>query len=183
MAQSKSPAATPPSSSSRRPWQFILLFGGAFGLLVWLLDGAGPVAWFNRGIHQFTLFQASTAASMLRVLGESVTAHGAVIGGAAFSCEVDTGCNGMTAVALLAAGLLSFPTSWRARALGLLVLLPAVVAVNLVRIALLYWVGAHFPAHFGTVHVYVGQVLVITATAGLWWIWLTWSSQRPVASS
>ena len=173
----------PKPNKNRGTVKFILLFVGLFVGLVYLLDGTGPVQPINQAIHQFTLVQTQVAGGLLNLVGQSVTAAGNLLIGPTFSCEVETGCNGMSAVVLLLAGLLSFPAPWRHRLAGLAVLLPAVILVNILRIAGLYWVGEHASQWFGPAHVYVGQVLVITVTAGLWWGWLSWSARRRAASS
>jgi len=163
--------------------RFAVLFGVAFGVFMWLLDGHGPVDAVNRVIHGWTEIQTLAAAKLVGLLGGSATAQGTYLGGPGFSCEVDVGCNGMSAAALLLAGLVSFPAGWRARIAGAGLLLPAVFAVNVVRLAGLYWTGVHWPELFAPMHVYVGQAVVILVSAGLWLAWLSWNSPSRAASS
>jgi exosortase/archaeosortase family protein len=163
---------------------FLGLFGLSYAILYWLLNGSGPLPFVNQGIDELTRAQASIAGHLLRALGEQVTSSGTALIGQSFSCDVNEGCNGMSAVVLLLAGLLSFPATFRNRLLGGLVLIPTVFVVNVVRIAGLYLVGSHAPAWFVVSHVYVGQVLVILVSASLWWSWLSWSfrGRRPSSS-
>lgn len=163
--------------------RFILLFAILYAILFWLLIGSGPVRFLNTAIHGLTRGQTVLAGEILQLLGEPVTATGTALGGGGFACDVAEGCNGMSALTLLLAGLLAFPAPWRARGLGAFVLIPAVLLVNLIRIVGLYEVGAHCPSHFALSHVYGGQVFVILATAGGWWGWLTWVSRSHAQSS
>ena len=172
------PVASPTAPAAVSRWivvRFLILFGALFGLLLWILDGTGPVAGLNAAINRITLLQARAAAGLLRWVGQEVSASGASLDGPGFACTVDTGCNGMSAVVLMAAGLLSFPVPFRFRALGVL-LLPLILLINVIRIAGLYWTGVHAPDWFGSAHVYGGQVLVILLTMFLWLGWLTWAS-------
>jgi exosortase/archaeosortase family protein len=163
--------------------RFVLVFAVLFGALLWLFDGDGPVPAFNSGIGALTDVQTRGAGFLVSLTGEPVTSEDTVLRGPGFACQVDTGCNGMSAVVLLLAGILSFPGAvLRARLLGILVLVPAVLLLNIVRIAALYWTGAHYPQWFGTSHVYVWQTVVIVVTAFLWLAWLSWKS-RPAAAS
>jgi exosortase/archaeosortase family protein len=162
---------------------FVLTFVVVYVLLAWVLGGAGPIPAVNTFIRRLTEVQAHLASGVLRLFAQKVSMMGTVIVGPVFSCDVAQGCNGMSALMLLAAGLLSFPAPIRHRLLGLLCLAPAVLLVNVARIAALYWTGAHWREHFTDAHVYVGQVVVIVVTAGLWFGWLSWTSRRPAASS
>jgi len=90
----------------------------------------------------------------------------------------------MSAVVLMIAGLLGFPrVPWRSRFLGLIILIPVIFLLNIARIAGLYWTGAHIPRWFGPSHVYVWQTVVITVTAVLLLIWLSWNSRDHAVSS
>lgn len=165
-----------------RALRFIATFGLLFVTLLWLFDGAGPIRAVNQWIMAFTRFQTRVAAGLLRGLGDTVTVSGSTLIGPAFSCEVDTGCNGMSALILLAAGILAFPATWRIRGLGL-VLLPGIVLINIFRLAALHSIGSHLPSWFGPAHVYGGQVVVIVLTVALWFVWMTWTFRSPAGSS
>jgi exosortase/archaeosortase family protein len=163
--------------------RFFLLFGVIFGVLLWLFDGDGPVPVFNEAIEALTAAQTRGAGLLLAALGERVESDVKTLQGEKFYCEIDTGCNGMSAIVLLLAGILSFPgTRWRFRVLGILALVPVILVLNIIRIAALYWTGAHHPRWFGVSHVYFWQTAVIGATVFLWLAWLSWKSRRSAAS-
>lgn len=164
--------------------RFVVIFAVIFGALLWLFDGTGPVLLFNEFVGRLTMLQARTAGMLLTVFGEPVSIHGASLTGPGFSCVVDTGCNAMSAVVLVTAGLLGFPgVTWRSRFLGMAVLLPVILLLNIARIAGLYWTGAYLPQWFGPAHVYVWQTVVIAVTVLLWLVWLSWNSRSRGVSS
>jgi exosortase/archaeosortase family protein len=163
--------------------RFVAFFGIGYLLLHWLASGSGPLPAVNTAIQELTVVQTMAAEQLLRLVGEPVRRDGDLLMGAAFSCEVGEGCNGMSALNLVLAGILSFPALPRRKLAGLLLLVPAVFAINIFRIAGLYWTGVHHPSFFNMAHVYVGQVLVIIVTVVLWWFWIAWNSRPLVASS
>lgn len=162
---------------------FLLTFVVSYALLTWVLGGSGPLPVVNRFIQLLTQVQADAAAGLLRMIGEDLTVTGSVLGSESFACDVQEGCNGMSALTLLLAGLLSFPATIRQRLAGLVILTPAVAIVNIIRIAGLYWTGAHLRDRFVDMHVYVGQVVVILVTVGAWLGWLSWTSRKHAARS
>jgi len=170
-------------SLRRSPAYFVASFLLFYGAFFWTLTGSGPVRVVNQCIHIFTIGQTGFVARLLSSAGEHTKSLGTLLMGNRFSCDVDDGCNGMSAVTLLLAGLLSFPASWRHRVFGALILVPAVFAVNTVRIGGLYLAGAYRPELFNMLHVYVGQVIVIVVTATLWGSWLIWSTNGKKQSS
>lgn len=165
-------------SSRRETILFVVLFIVLFGGLYWAFSYSGFVRkWF---VEPWTATIASLTDVILRGLGERVSQTGNVIIGRPFSMNIMDGCNGITPLALLLAGVLSFPTTWRARAIGLALGIPALIVVNQLRILILYYVGSSFPGWFDRTHLYVAQAFVILLTAGFWFWWLgRWAAPVP----
>lgn len=86
--------------------------------------------------------------------------------------DIANGCNGDVVHVILLAGILAFPASWRARAWGLLLGMPAVFLINQIRIVVLSLVGYHYPDWFDTTHVFYGQAGVILGTLVVWILWI-----------
>jgi exosortase/archaeosortase family protein len=154
-----------------------------FGLLSWLFRAASPIPGLASFVRAATEWQAAAAAFLLRATGQSVERQGLLLAGGGFACEVGEGCNGFIALALAASAVLAWPVPWRRRFGGLLWMVPAVVVLNVGRIAGLWWMGRHRPDWFDLAHVYVGQVVVIVGTVAAWGIWLSWNEPRRRASS
>lgn len=135
--------------------------------------------YFLIGIHPvndavvvpFTAAVARASAVLLGLAGERVAVAGTSISSRAFSVNVENGCNGLETALLLAAAVLAFPASGRQKLAGFAVGFLAIEAVNLIRVASLFWVGAHRPAWFGPAHTVVWQSLVVLTGVGLFVGW------------
>ncbi len=89
----------------------------------------------------------------------------------AFGISVVTACTGVFIGGLFAMAVLLFPTTWRARIIGLGVGVVGLYVVNLIRLVSLYYVGIHWPGAFDTVHQLVWQSLLIAIAVALWLLW------------
>jgi exosortase/archaeosortase family protein len=89
------------------------------------------------------------------------------------------GCDGVTFVVLILAAVLPFPASRRHKLIGLALLIPAVLLLNWVRLVILAVINFYFTASFDFVHVYLFQPLMIAATLIIFFLWMTWSNERP----
>ena len=116
---------------------------------------------------------ASLCATLLRPFVDGVRADGIDITSPGFTVRLIEGCDGLDAMAILVAGVLAFPATWRQRGKGLLVGIPVIFAANLFRILVLFPLGLHAPRLFEVVHVHVFQVFIVAVAAGsfLWWAW------------
>jgi exosortase H (IPTLxxWG-CTERM-specific) len=159
-----------PSSSAkdRSPRRFLLLFGG-FLIAFYLLIGIHPVN--DAVVVPFTGAVARASGALLTLIGERVVVAGTSISSHAFSVNVENGCNGLETALLLAAAVLAFPASGRQKVAGFVLGFLSIEAVNLIRVASLFWVGAHRPAWFGPAHTIVWQSLVVLAGVGLFVGW------------
>ena len=83
-------------------------------------------------------------------------------------------CTGVYEAVLLTAALLAFPTAWSRTAIGLLIGLPLIYAMNVVRILGLLFVGRYFSRLFEFMHVYFWQVTMIAMVASVWLGWVLW---------
>lgn len=157
--------------------RFGLCFAGGVVLLLWLTREPAPFPVIDELRRSLVGIQTALAAGMLRGVGQDVLGSGTILAGPRFRCEVGSGCSGLQALVLAWAAVLAFPAPFRARFLGWLLLTSAVIGVNLLRISGLWLAGAYRPDLFDLGHVYLGQVLIILATAALWW---SWASRQPV---
>ena len=104
--------------------------------------------------------------------------QGAVILGA-FSLEVVRSCSSLDAQALYAATVLASPARWPTKLLGIGLGLAALTALNVGRIASLYFVGAHAPRSFDAVHEELFPLLLIVAACACFVAWLAWCARGP----
>ena len=149
---------------------FVLVFAALYGALSYV-----PFArtWI---VEPWTRALAAVTAFVVRIWDATAYQSGTLVvgssDGAIVAINIIDGCNGVTPLCLLLGGVLAFPTTWRARGLGLLIGVPAVLVINMLRILGLYLVRAKFPDWFDRSHLYVAQAFVILFTAGVWLWWL-----------
>ncbi len=163
--------------------RFGLVGAFLFGFFYWIFRVDSVIPSVGRFVYLATAFQAGLAESVLQLAGQSVELTGLTLSGGGFACEVGEGCSGFVALTLAAAAMLAWPITWTRRLAGLLWILPVVVALNVLRIAGLWWVGRHHLSLFDMAHVYVGQVFVIVGTVAAWGIWLSWNEPHRNRSS
>ena len=92
-------------------------------------------------------------------------------GSAVFSYRVVEGCTGATSMMIYASAVLAYPATRRARKIGLVVGLPALLGANLVRLVILGWVGLYERGHFDVIHTYWWGASWIVLAGGAWIAW------------
>ena len=142
------------------------------------------------GIEVLAIALAHAAAFASSALGTSVSLDGAVIEADGFLAVVAAQCTGIELILIFGAAVLVCPVSLRARLCALLLGIPALFALNLVRVVSLLFVGVSFPEHFDTAHLVVWQTVMVAATLAMWLIWYrqswrkqSWRRQASVESA
>jgi exosortase H (IPTLxxWG-CTERM-specific) len=171
------PAAGDPGRAARRRSilflvRFVVLLGAFAFLVAWR-----PVN--DHAIVPFTAGVARASAAVLNALSENVSVSGTQIRAAGFSVDVENGCNGVETALLFGSAVLAFPSSWRAKLVGLALGFLAIQILNLVRVVTLFWIGHHRPALFSAAHTVLWQSAVVIAGVLLFLLWA--SRQRDPA--
>lgn len=125
---------------------------------------------------------ASAVALALAGLGVEADQSGSALslpGG--FAYELYFRCTGYLPVMLYAAALSVAPTPWRSRIRGLLIGVPALAALNVVRLMHLFLVGAGHPEWFDLAHGVLWEAAMAGAVFGLWLTW--WARWTPPSRS
>lgn len=157
---------------ARRQIFFLLRF---FVLLIVFVGALNFDAVDRVFVRPFTHGLAAVCAALLNAMAQHVTTFGTVIRGGTFAVDIQNGCNGLEAVAFVAAAVLAFEASWRARALGVLLGAVALEAFNVIRILTLYLIGRDHPRLFDTFHLAVWQT-VMFGVATLFFV--AWTSKN-----
>jgi exosortase/archaeosortase family protein len=123
--------------------------------------------WFDA----FLGLYARLAAASLWPFDHAVRAVGHDIVGRT-SLTVAKNCDAMDVQILFAAAVLAFPAPWSRRALGLVGGIALLTFVNVVRIAILYYLQLGSPRAFEWVHAELAP-LVLVATAVACFVWWT----------
>lgn len=118
--------------------------------------------------------QRSTAllvAYLLTLLGHEPVINGVTITAGSFPVIIVTECTPLYPLLLFSAWVYATAASHRTRLIGLLGGAAVITTVNLVRIVAVILVGATHPALFETVHVYLGQVIMLLTVVGCCLVW------------
>ena len=157
-------------TANRKPLRFLALFALIFAAC-YLLFGVIPRVRFGV-INPYTEFLAKAVAAVINLFGAGALANGALVYSPRYSMDIAMGCDGVEASCLYLAGVLAFPTSWRARLIGLAIGVPLIQAINLARLVGLYYVGMYLPSVADQIHDYVAQTIVILLSTAILIFWL-----------
>jgi exosortase H (IPTLxxWG-CTERM-specific) len=157
-------------TANRKPLRFLTLFGLIFAIC-YLLFGVIPRVRFGV-INPYTKVLAKAVAAVINLFGAAAVANGALVYSPRYSMDIAMGCDGVEASCLYLAGVAAFPTSWRAKLIGLAFGVPLIQVINLVRLIGLYYVGAYLPSVADQIHDYVAQTIVIVLSTGILIFWL-----------
>ena len=157
-------------TANEKVLRFLVVFVFAFVACYFLFSISPGVK--NGIIKPYTHFLASAVAAFINLFGGGAAADGTQVASARFTIDIATGCDGVEASSLFVAGVLAFPTPWRARMIGFALGIPAIHAINLLRLVGLYYAGAYLPSLFEELHVYVAQTIVILFSTAILILWL-----------
>ncbi|HWX39524.1 MAG TPA: exosortase H, partial [Blastocatellia bacterium] len=156
--------------ANRRAIRFLSLFGLIFGVCYFFFATLTGV---RLGlIRPYTFLLARMVSRTINLFGAGSAAQGSLVSSARFSIDISMGCDGVEASCLFFAGVLAFPTSWRAKAVGLAAGIPIVQVINFGRLVGLYYAGVYVPSLMDELHVYVAQTVVILLSTALLIVWL-----------
>ncbi len=157
-----------PMHASHRPWRRIagsvLPAAATLGFVVYLGQAAGPTLALRHVYANVTVW-------VLHLFGASVSVRGTDIASSSFSISVITACTGLFVTGLFLVAVAAFPASWRARLLGAAIGIVGLFALNVVRLASLFYIGIHWPNVLDIAHQLVWQSIVIVAAVALWLLW------------
>jgi exosortase H (IPTLxxWG-CTERM-specific) len=149
---------------------FALLLGGFYAAI--LLPAC------DRAFYQCLCINARAANAILQNLGQSTSVSGVTIRSAQYAISIRRGCDAIEPAWFFSAAVLAFPGSWRRKPVGLAVGVVAILALNLVRIVSLYFIGLHLRWFFPAAHQELWPVVFIVASLGLWIAWIRWSREN-----
>ena len=147
-------------------FRFALLLAAASAALVAARSGGDPGRRWN-GIL------AVVTAAVARATGLEAHEIAGAVAGPGFALEIVDACNGLDAALVFVAGVLALPLPWRRRLGAVAAGVPLLLALNVMRLAGLYWIGLAHPAWIEAAHLYAGQALMILASLLLWMRLLT----------
>ena len=141
----------------------IVLFLGVF---VALVLGCGNF------VYELSRGTAVSTAAVLRCFGIEAKAFGDVIYGPGVSLRIIGECTGFAPVAVLVAAVVCFPVRVRAKVVGVLAGVPAILVINQGRLLSLWFLETWQPGSLDFAHVYLWQPVMVVMTLAVWLVWL-----------
>ena len=135
-----------------------------------------------RALTAYVNLVAMLAGGALHLFDRSVTVSGNQIGGR-FPLSIILDCSALDAQALFAAAVLATRARWSDKLVGLTAGIALLVAVNLGRIATLYFVGVRAPRLFHVLHEEILQMAIVVCALLVFGAWALWASDRRDARS
>ncbi len=133
----------------------------------------------------WTQFLATVSCSLVQSFtpNEECTRQGATILSKKTPIVVVTKeCDGLNALILLTAAVISFPCRPREKIVGLAIGCPLLVLCNILRITGLYYVSKYFHGHFDLIHTAVAPMATIMPTVIFYFIWLSRTKHNVLAN-
>ena len=126
----------------------------------------------------FTELIAKISATLIHLFDPSVISRGIELWNAdySFGVSIEAGCNGVEASIVLFAAMLAFPSSIKAKIIGMSIGFLAIQAMNLTRIITLFYIGQWNQSFFEWAHLYIWQVLIMLDVLVVFLIWLRFLS-------
>jgi archaeosortase B (VPXXXP-CTERM-specific) len=149
---------------------FLVILGGMVAINQWRPD------WVNIHLSKFT---ARIMAGIMDLLGTEGKANGIYIACTVCRFKIIGECTGYYPISIYLAAVLSFPTPWIRRILGVVLGIPTILVINQVRLVSLCYIDRSFPEHFEVIHIVVWQSLIIFLTVLVWILWVTTLARRP----
>jgi exosortase H (IPTLxxWG-CTERM-specific) len=163
--------------ANRRAIRFLLPFALIFGVC-YLIFGVAPGVRTGL-IKPYTVLLAKLVTAVANLFGGDVIAAGTLVRSPRFVMDIAMGCDGVEASCLFLAGVLAYPTSWRAKLIGLAFGIPLIQLINLGRLVGLYYAGIYLPSAVEELHVYVAQTVVILLSTAILIFWLDRVAAKP----
>jgi archaeosortase B (VPXXXP-CTERM-specific) len=122
---------------------------------------------------EFRGFTAEATGFVLNLFGGDVLVAGTMVSSPDFSMGIIEACTGIVPMAIFVSAVLAYPSTIRQKAIGIVLGILGLYAVNLVRTATLFVVGTHFYSFFDTAHYLVWQSLMVFVAVVFWLLWMS----------
>ncbi len=127
-------------------------------------------------VAALTVGEARLSGILLNLIGQHNHVDGSTLwAGNRSVIEVIPGCSGVDFLSFFTAAVLVFPVPPLKKCAGVLIGLPLLLALNLVRIMSLFFVGLRYPGVFDVWHEEIWAFLLIATTIILYITWMKWA--------
>lgn len=141
------------------------------GLYLWVLTAL--VTRLDEGVR--TAARKATAGvnyAILNLFSDKVSWRDQIVTFDGFSVHIIDECVGWLEMVIFVSAVLAFATTWKNRALGVVVGVVGIYFFNVVRILVLILVGRYAHESFEFTHIYFWQATLILLITALWVTWI-----------
>ncbi len=124
------------------------------------------------GIDTLTLALARLTVITLDALGVPASSEGAVVVADGFAAIIVMQCTAVDIAIVFSTAVLVWPASFKARVLALILCIPALCALNFVRIISLLLIGMAIPHYFDIAHYVIWQPVMAFTALCMWLFWM-----------
>lgn len=128
-------------------------------------------------VDTMTIRASSALINIITPIEKTVVQGGVITGGA--TVAVMRGCEGVEGMLLLIAAICSFPARIPPKIYGIISGILIIYALNLLRIAGLYYTNRYRPDMFDMMHIYVGQTVIIIISMIFFIFWVSRIEHNP----
>jgi archaeosortase B (VPXXXP-CTERM-specific) len=134
-------------------------------LAVWKLGSAGHMYFFER-------FTAQSAGTLINISGIRAGVEGATISLPGEIWLVNTECTALFVIIIFASFILAFPARLKQKLVACLAGIPAIIAINILRLLALAWLARLGRSYEDYFHDYIWQAAFILIVVFFWLIWI-----------
>lgn len=121
---------------------------------------------------------AHVSAATMNLWGENASVYDSSIRSSRFSVNIKEGCDAVQPTVLFIMAVLASPVAFRPKLPGLAIGIFFLMAMNLVRVISLFYIGVYWNSAFETMHHDVWQAVFIILSILAWWFWAVWAVKK-----
>jgi exosortase/archaeosortase family protein len=156
-------------------FQFVVMLG----VLMFVLNVVIATKPIRHGfIPKYLESWAQVSGAVLRLCGENARVSGSAVTSDRFSVDIKRGCDAVQPTVLFLSAVLASPVAFLPKLPGLAIGFFFLMAMNLVRVISLFYIGIYFPSAFDTMHHDVWQATFIILSISAWALWAIWAVKK-----
>ena len=133
---------------------------------------------YERIVSAAVTEDATLSGAVLNILGEHVRVSNGTISSPRYVITVLPACSAFEYLWFFCGVVLAFPARLSRKFAGILVGAPLLLALNLLRVISLYYIGAHFPRFFDVTHEQLWGILLVLGSVSLYAAWIAWAREE-----
>jgi archaeosortase B (VPXXXP-CTERM-specific) len=157
-------ASNRPGSSLVKTCVLFAVILAALHAFTWLFALKGYIKWGYGTAH--------IVSSILNATGIQNTLDYNIIYLRNDTWNVTSECTAVNAVFLFISFILAYSSTFRSKAVGLIIGIPLIMVVNILRLVVLGWVTEYWPKYSHLFHDYVWETIFLFFIVTLWFIWI-----------